>query len=46
MITLSTLIGACLITGLLTRFAGWAGLVGSILGHWLTYTWVLPWINS
>lgn len=46
MIPLSTLIGACLITGLLTRFAGWAGLVGSILGHLVTYTWVLPWINS
>ena len=46
MISLGALIFACMITVLLTRFMGWAGFVGSILGHLVTYTWILPWINS
>jgi adenosylcobinamide amidohydrolase len=40
MIETGNVVVACLTTGLCTMWAGWSGLVGSIIGQIVYYAWL------
>ena len=42
MIDTGSIILACILTGLSTLWAGWAGFLGSIVGQVLFYVWLRP----
>ena len=40
MIGVGNVIFSFIVTGLCTRFAGWPGFLGSIVGHVIYYAWI------